>query len=326
MSAAQQPEPSEQQLTRYLLGALSEEEAERLDQLSIADEEFALRLNVVENDLVDAYVRGELKGEAQDRFDKHYLRSPKRLEKVEFSRALLRHQTESPTAVSRRVRTEDDAPHVRSPQEESDARDGWRWLNVPRLGLRWGPAAAATVMLLTASFLFYENKGLRQEESETRDQQAALNRRAQELERQLREQRVANSGLAKELESLRTSLPASHALATIVAVLAPPTRGVGQIPSISLPTGTDQVLLRLQLEADEFPRYQVTLKDPATNRILWHTTDALRANSEGNVKVVSVSLSAKLFKPQSYILELSGLSAIGEPELVSSYPFRVLLE
>jgi hypothetical protein len=306
MSAAQQPEPSEQQLTRYLLGALSEEEAERLDQLSIADEEFALRLNVVENDLVDAYVRGELKGEAQDRFDKYYLSSPKRLEKVEFSRALLRHQTESPTTVSRRVRTEDDASHVRSPQEESDARDSWRWLNVPRLGLRWGPAAAATVMLLTASFLFYENKRLRQEESETRD--------------------LANSGLAKELDSLRASLPASHALATIVAVLAPPTRGVGQIPSISLPTATDQVLLRLQLEADEFPRYQVTLKDPATNRILWHTTDALRANSEGNVKVVSVSLSAKLFKPQSYILELSGLSGSGEPELVSSYPFRVLLE
>lgn len=308
MSAAQQPEPSEQQLTRYLLGALGEEEAERLDQLSIADEEFALRLNVVENDLVDAYVRGELKGEAQDRFDKYYLSSPKRLEKVEFSRALLRHQTESATAVSRRVPTEDDASHVRSPQEESDARDGWRWLNMPRLGLRWGPAAAATVMLLAASFLFYENKRLR------------------ELERQLSEQRVANSGLAKELESLRASLPASHALATIVAVLAPPTRGVGQIPSISLPTGTDQVLLRLQLEADEFPRYQVTLKDPATNRILWHTTDALRANPEGNVKVVSVSLSAKLFKPQSYILELSGLSAIGGPELVSSYPFRVLLE
>jgi hypothetical protein len=308
MSAAQQPEPSEQQLTRYLLGALSEEEAERLDQRSIADEEFALHLNAVENDLVDAYVRGELKGEAQDRFDKYYLSSPKRLEKVEFSRALLRHQTESPTTVSRRVRTEDDASHVRSPQEESDARDSWRWLNVPRLGLRWGPAAAATVMLLAASFLFYENKRLR------------------ELERQLSEQRVANSGLAKELESLRASLPASHALATIVAVLAPPTRGVGQIPSISLPTATDQVLLRLQLEADEFPRYQVTLKDPATNRILWHTTDALRANSEGNVKVVSVSLSAKLFKPQSYILELSGLSAIGGPELVSGYSFRVLLE
>jgi hypothetical protein len=324
MSAAEQPEPSAQELASYLLGALTEEATEHLDERSIADGEFALRLNAVENDLVDAYVRGELPGEAQNRFEKYYLSSPRRLEKVEFSRALLRHERESPTAISKQVRIEDS--QGRSPQEEPDARDGWRWINLPRLGLRWGPAAAAIVMLLVAGLLLQENRSLREEQSESRDQQAALNRRAQELERQLSEQRAAKSGLEKALESLRASLPASHALTTIVAVLAPPTRGASQIPSISLPRGTDQVLLRLQLEADEFPRYQVALKDPATNRILWRSTDALRAKPEGNENVVSTSFSARLFKPQRYILELSGVPAGGGPELVSSYPLRVRLE
>ena len=40
----------------YLLGP-SEEDAERLDEASITDDEVAGRLRVVENDLVDAYER-----------------------------------------------------------------------------------------------------------------------------------------------------------------------------------------------------------------------------------------------------------------------------
>jgi hypothetical protein len=48
----------DEQLVRYLLGLLPDEEAERLDELSIADDELAWRLRAVEDDLVDAYVTG----------------------------------------------------------------------------------------------------------------------------------------------------------------------------------------------------------------------------------------------------------------------------
>ena len=50
-------------LVRYLLGSLPHEEAERLDELSIADDTVASRLSEAENDLVDAYIRNELSGE-----------------------------------------------------------------------------------------------------------------------------------------------------------------------------------------------------------------------------------------------------------------------
>ena len=49
-------EPDESTLIRYLVGRASEEEAEQLDELSVVDEEFAIRLRAVEHDLVDAYV------------------------------------------------------------------------------------------------------------------------------------------------------------------------------------------------------------------------------------------------------------------------------
>src|SRR4029079_9203309 len=56
-------------LTRYVLGLLPDEEAERLDEQSIMDDEVAARLRSVENDLVDAYVCGTLEGELLEPFE-----------------------------------------------------------------------------------------------------------------------------------------------------------------------------------------------------------------------------------------------------------------
>ena len=80
----------ERLITRYLLGELPLQEAEVLDQLSFTDEEFALRLQVIENDLVDAYARGDLQGPALKHFTSVYLSSPKRRAKVKFAEALFK--------------------------------------------------------------------------------------------------------------------------------------------------------------------------------------------------------------------------------------------
>ena len=79
----------DQLLIRYLLGSLEEDKAERLDELSVADDDFAWRLKAVENDMVDSYVRGDLSGETLARFESFYVSTPRRRERVEFARALL---------------------------------------------------------------------------------------------------------------------------------------------------------------------------------------------------------------------------------------------
>jgi hypothetical protein len=76
-------------LIRYLLGLLPEEETGRLDELSIAGDDFACRLREVENDLVDAYASGELFGETLARFELSYLSSAGGRERVRFAEALL---------------------------------------------------------------------------------------------------------------------------------------------------------------------------------------------------------------------------------------------
>src|SRR5215468_8031771 len=89
MSSANPNHVEDQDVVQYLLGAASEEQTELLDRLSISDDDFACRLKALEDDLVDAYVRGELSGDTLERFRSFYLSSPLRREKVRFAQALL---------------------------------------------------------------------------------------------------------------------------------------------------------------------------------------------------------------------------------------------
>jgi len=61
----------DQQLVRYLLGLLPPHEADRFDEASVVDDEVAARLRGVEDDLVDAYVRGTLAIDLRERFESH---------------------------------------------------------------------------------------------------------------------------------------------------------------------------------------------------------------------------------------------------------------
>ena len=92
-----------------------------------------------------------------------------------------------------------------------------------------------------------------------------------------------------------------------------------------MPQGTSFVILLLELEADDFPAYRVGLKDSAKNQIVWHSANLAPVSSGAN-KTVSVSFPARLFQQQNYVMELTGVSAQGTAELITSYAFRVARE
>src|SRR6266542_2247099 len=118
MSLSHASGPDDAQLVRYLLGLLPDEEAEHVDELTVADDDVAWRVRGVENDLVDAYVRGTLDGEALARFESFYLSSPLRRAKVTFAKGFVPATdaaavpeipdiapTPAPTPVERHVRS-----------------------------------------------------------------------------------------------------------------------------------------------------------------------------------------------------------------------------
>src|SRR3954469_16908424 len=78
------------QLVRYVLGRLGAQQTERLDEASIADDVLASRLRIVENDLIDRYVRRSLDRETLARFESYYLSSPRRRARVAFAAQFVR--------------------------------------------------------------------------------------------------------------------------------------------------------------------------------------------------------------------------------------------
>jgi hypothetical protein len=319
MSSAGKQGYDDQTLIQYLLGTLSEEETERLDELSIADDAFAWRLSAVENDLVDAYVRGELSAEDLAQFKKSYLSSPKRLHKVEFAGALSSLDAKAVTASAQ--------AKLRSKPEEQSSRGPSlsRWFSVPHLVFQRGFAVAALLILLMASYLVFENARLRKQTIEEQRSHAAFDQREQELQQQLNEQRAANAQMAREVDSLRGSQPNLDQLNTLAALLLPPTRGGGQLPTVSVPPGRNVVVLLLALESDDFPAYRVGLKEVVTNQTVWHSANLQAGPSRGS-KAVVVTFPARLLKQQNYVLELSGVASNGRAEFISGYPFQVTLK
>jgi hypothetical protein len=328
MSLSGESGHDDRQLVRYLLHLLPDEEAERLDEMSLADDDVAWRLRVVENDLVDAYVRGSLSGETLARFEASYLSSERRRGKVRFAGSFL-------GAVDRGAGpagTDAGRPSVRRPlAAHGTASDAAPYRRIaPRSKATWSLAAAAALLLVASASLFVRDVELRQGLREAQVQRALL-------DRQLADQRAATTESAKEVDRLRASIAAQHAagpkpadaapaasrvLATAL-VLLPQTRGVGPIPTLSIPAGADRVAFELRLESDRFSRYQVALKDPATNHAVWHSGE-LTVKTPGDRSAVFVTVPAVMLKPQHYALDLIGLGAAGAEENVGSYAVQIL--
>jgi len=147
-----------QLIDKYLLDSLDEAETERFDGLSITDDQFAAALDAAENDLVDAYVQGEINGDELERFKSHYLVSPRRREKVEFAQAFLGWtQTNSVAKV-----------HIQTPEEVASNRTRSKGLvpgilGVPHLSWQWGFAAVTLTLLIAAGLLVFQNVRLRRQ-------------------------------------------------------------------------------------------------------------------------------------------------------------------
>lgn len=306
-------------LTRYLLGALPPEETERLDELSIVDDELASRLNAVENDLVDAFVHNELPEIDVQKLTSFYLSSAKRRRKVEFAQALQGFknpalQTETP-AIPAAVAS---APAIK--KEPRPKRPFFSLAVRP-----WAYVAVALVGALISSYIIYRDIGLQGKLQDIRAEQAKSVQRQQELEQKLKAQQAATADTNKQLEQARTSAPNLDQLKTVALLLPPPTRGTTRISTLSVPAGTDLAVLILTLESDDFPAYRAALKDPGLNHVLWQN-ESLESSVEGDKKAVNVSFPTSLLKSQNYLLELTGLKANGRVETVGVYPFGVVLK
>jgi hypothetical protein len=314
-------------LVEYLLGSLPESDTELLDESSVANDEFAMRLSAVENDLLDAYVRGELSPPIREKFRTFYLASGKRRERMKLAEGLFALESKAAASHARA-----DAPPGQYGRRENQLASWFRPLMLPSWGL-----AAVAAMLLAGILLGVNNFRLYNQVSRAQAFGAELQHRERELQAKLDQEHAANHQTKDELDRVRESLAqlGKHSIASprgeerssipvgiAFLALSPQMRGAGQITALPLPRATTLVNVRLDLESNDFPQYRVVLKDSATNQSVWQS-GRLTANATGLSSVISIRVPAKLLKQRNYVVELMGCPTIGAPEFISSYAFLV---
>ncbi|HMS42465.1 MAG TPA: hypothetical protein PKE69_19700, partial [Pyrinomonadaceae bacterium] len=279
-----------EKITSYLLGVLPDAEAEILDELSFTDDDFANDLSAVEKDLVDAYVRNDLRGTTLEQFKNYYLASPIRREKVKFAETFRQFAETKP----KRTFVESLAG----------------FFTIPRFSLQWSFALAALALLILGGWFYRENSRLRFEMEQAKTNREELLRRENELkerekqlqdeianrqtaseetEKELAKVREEREKLERELQNQKSIQPQpqivekqekiqpkpinspSRQITIASFVLAPPLRGSGDVPTLSIPPNTDTAAMKLELEADDFPAYRVRLQNPSDGKILWQT-------------------------------------------------------
>ncbi len=294
-------------MIRYLLGLLPDEEAERLDEASIADDQVAARLRLVEHDLVDAYVRGNLDGETLRRFESYYSSSPRRRENIVFARKFLK-------AVDRAA-VDDDAHAQRTAALVSFP---------PRSRLVPVLAAAAAILLIACAFLTIQSLRLERGLRTAQQERAAQQELARDLERQLAEAHAAKSAApaAPPQPERRNPATFSSTAPAIALTLLPQTRAIGPVPALSLAPNADRVAFELRLESNDFTRYQVGLKDPASGAIGWRS-DWMAPRTGDDHASITVVVPAGALKAQHYTFDVAGRRPDGRQEILGSYAFQV---
>lgn len=140
-----------QKLTAYLLGALTEDEQDRVAERYFTDDALFVRLMEVENDLLDQYVRGRLSAEDQSGFESYLKNLPDGRDRVAVARALA-EVVEGDRAIAAAREGEPVSPLAAAEPT------GWQWL----LGILTQPVPAlvsiAGVVVLAGLLVWWFNR------------------------------------------------------------------------------------------------------------------------------------------------------------------------
>ena len=277
---------------RYLLGDLPEEERERLEKGYFADHETLQFLQSVEDDLIDAYVRGRLSPKQQQQFESYFLDSPWKQRRVEFARTLclaLRDQ-------------QPKAPHITA----------WRRFAA------W-PVLAATlfVAILLLVFLLIQNWRLRIALNQAQSARIEFQNQMQQLQQEL----AARGAQPK----LGADWPLSANGETISMLLAPNLLrdgGAAKGQVLAIPPQTSSVVLGLQLPPDHRPLYRAFLQT-AEGAVVSRFDGLTSRPLAGSRQAVVLNLPAESLNRGDYVIRLFAQTDQGHDEELHPYSFTV---
>ncbi len=318
---------------RYLLGELDEAERDTLEDRIFSDDEFALFLSAVEKDLIDDYARGEMDSALRQRFERNYLTSQSRREKVRVAEIL-----------QKEVFAEKE---IAAPLAAEIKPSFWQTLadffRVPNLALAGGLAAILLVILLGGWIL------LRQAPDApdiVKDDNANLQIHLptpQTSPANLPDQENSNPPIpppennANKQQNVENKPPAGKPSPTnsptekretvppppariFFATLLPLTRSAEK-PVLTIPKNSESVRLRVVHDnLQPFARYRAEVRDQNGDLIL---SREIPVNAKTVARPVTLNLKSAALAAGSYELTLSGVGDDNRAEEIKFYNFTV---
>ncbi len=332
-----------QKITDYLLGNLSETETEHFDELGFVDDDFANQLNVVEKDLVDSYVKGELSGERLNRFKSYYLATPLRREKVEVAESL--------QIFIDKKHSEVEKEELVIASEKTNANlsrfsSFFPFLANPKAAMQLGVIAILLLFFVVGIWFIAlrPNQQLNEnivQKTPTPQTDSNVDITPKITPEPMKEIAIINENVEiqptpnpestpiktpkptvepKTSPSKPTKTPPKVSLATFV--FSPPVRGGSKVKQITIPENIRDVAITLQLEFDDFQNYRTALIDQTNGKSLWQS-GKLNSKKTSENNSINIRFSAKLLENKIYLIRVSGIYNSGQAEVISSYPFRV---
>jgi len=311
-------------MMRYLLGGVSDEEQVRLEELYFVDDRVFEEVAALEDELIDAYVRGELSDTQRKQFELNFLNSAERRRKLAFAESFTQYLSLAPAATT-----------AAEPETWPNRITGW--LGIHGSTARWAFAAAGAVVLLVGAGLVRENWRLRTQLRQMQAEQTELRQREDQLNRQLalHNEPPIRSAPGKAPAEMAGAQPQS--LPIVALALAPGLlRGDTEQKTLLIPHGPHLVQLQLALEDNQsYGSYLATLETAEGTRI-WSKA-GLKTTPQGETHIVALEMPSSLLGNKDYILKLRGVrSAMAQTsqnpsatqnlavEEIGVYSFRVV--
>ncbi|HEX4496065.1 MAG TPA: hypothetical protein VIE43_10400 [Thermoanaerobaculia bacterium] len=281
-------DPTDDELLRsYLLGELPEEEAERLEQRLLAEDDLFELSEALEADLLAACDRGELGAAEAERVLRRLAASPSGKERLALARALNALAGNSPAAV---------LPFRRSSAAPS------------RSTFRWAALAAGVLLATGISWIAAEHF-----------------RHGGESAPWIPQERSAPASPVAPTEAqILTPPPASmpKPVLSVFPLALTSTRGAEAPEKLRIPPGA-QVELQISVEGmEELKSFQIEVRNRKAETV-WDGAIEPRT-LQGGVRALVIDLPGDRLPPGAYEIEARGLAPGREPEDLSPLDIEVV--
>jgi len=293
-----------EEVRRFLLGELSEEERAAFEDRFLSDEDLSAQALVVEDELIESYLHNELSAQDRKKFETAYLNNPRRRERVVALKAVVAAANAEPQPL-----------REKSLSLWARLREYVVFKNAfPRYAL----AGLALIAMIAAAWLFLRSR----EPHASQIAQVDTNSQPTPVTIASPSPAASTSPTPAVTPSLRpTPTPVQQESGPAFAsIVLQPTlvRDPAAAKRLVLPATVKLVRLQLNLERNEYKSFLVQITT-VEGKSVWQSRTVTPAGAS-----VAVSVPASLLPTNDYVIELSGVTSERKRESVASYFFTVL--